>query len=104
MVNEDANGRINNIWERSAIGLLTFIVSCMFIYQANSREDYKQLEEKVLAMQIGKVNKEDLREVEIRLNTKMDAGFSNLISRSASDKADLMRALDLYLGNAKTRH
>lgn len=100
---QSANGRINNLWERASIGLLTFIVSCLFIYTTNQREDYKTLEEKVLTMQVGKVNKEDLREVENRLNTKMDAGFSNLISRSAMDKADVIARLDLYFQQAKNK-
>lgn len=103
MASESANGRINNIVERIAIGLLSFIVSCMFVYQANQREDYKQLEEKVLTLQVSKVNRDDLNQVENRLNTKMDAGFSNLISRSATDKADVIARLDLYFQQAKTR-
>jgi hypothetical protein len=101
MSNDDTNIKINNLWERLCLGLLSFIVSCLFLFYQGQREDFKGLEEKVVTMQTGKVNKEDLREVEARLNTKMDAGFSNLIARSAQDKADVISRLDLYFSQVK---
>ena len=90
----------NNLWERLALALLTFIVTCLFLAYQYQREDFKSLEEKVLTMQTSKVNKEDLKDVESRLNNKIDAAISNLISRSSSDKADIISRLE-YLLNSK---
>lgn len=88
------------LWERCALGLLSFIVAALFMFYQGQREDFKTLEERVLVMQTSKVNKEDLKDVESRLNNKIDASISNLIARSASDKADIISRLE-YLLNTK---
>lgn len=89
------------LWERVALGLLSFIVAALFMFYQGQREDFKGLEEKVLTMQTSKVNREDLREVEARLNNKIDASISNLIARSASDKADIIARLEYLLNSRK---
>jgi hypothetical protein len=96
----DGTNTFARLWERLALGLLTFIVSCLFLTYQYQREDYKALEEKVLTMQTSKVSKEDMKDVELRLNNKIDAAISNLISRSSSDKADIISRLE-YLLNSK---
>lgn len=99
----DANARINAVWERVALGLLSFIVACLFVFYQGIRTDYKGLEEKVLIMQTTKVSKEDLREVESRLNNKIDASISDLIARSAADKAEIIRTIELYFVGVKNK-
>lgn len=89
------------LWERVALGLLSFIVAALFMFYQAQRSDFKSLEEKVLVMQTGKVNKEDLKDVESRLNNKIDASISNLIARSASDKADIIARLEYLLNSRK---
>lgn len=101
MANDDANIRINNLWERLCLGMLSLIVSALFMTYQAQRSDFKSLEEKVLVMQTGKVNKEDLKDVESRLNNKIDASISNLIARSASDKADIIARLEYLLNSRK---
>lgn len=101
MSNESASTKIANLWERAALGLLSFIVAAMFTTYQGQRSDFKSLEEKVLVMQTGKVNKEDLKDVESRLNNKIDASISNLIARSASDKADIISRLEYLLNSRK---
>lgn len=101
MSNDDANIRINNLWERLCLGMLSLIVSALFMTYQAQRSDFKSLEEKVLVMQTGKVNKEDLKDVESRLNNKIDASISNLIARSASDKADIIARLEYLLNSRK---
>lgn len=89
------------MWERAALALLAFIVSCLFIFYQGQREDFKGLEEKVFTMQTNKVSKEDLKDVVASLNSKMDAMSSNLISRSGQDKADVIRSFEMYFGQTK---
>lgn len=103
MPNDSANIRINNLWERLCLGMLSLIVSALFLTYQGQRTDFKNLEEKVLTMQTGKVNREDLREVENRLNNKIDASISDLISRSAADKAEIIRTIELYFVGVKNK-
>lgn len=97
----DANIRINNIWERLCIGLLTLVVSALFMTYQAQRGDFKSLEDKVLVMQMNKVNKEDLKDAVSGINIKMDAMFSNLRQQSVSDKQDILDRLELYFGKLK---
>lgn len=97
----DANIRINNIWERLCLGLLTIVVSALFMTYQAQRSDFKSLEDKVLVMQMNKVNKEDLKDAVSGINTKMDAMFSNLRQQSVSDKQDILDRLELYFGKLK---
>lgn len=97
----DANIRINNIWERLCIGLLTLVVSALFMAYQAQRSDFKALEDKVLVMQMNKVSKEDLKDAVSGLNLKMDAGFSNLRQQSVADKQDILDRLELYFGKLK---
>jgi hypothetical protein len=83
--------------------MLSLIVSALFLTYQGQRTDFKNLEEKVLTMQTGKVNREDLREVENRLNNKIDASISDLISRSAADKAEIIRTIELYFVGVKNK-
>jgi hypothetical protein len=101
MANDSEINSFPRMWERAALALLAFIVSCLFIFYQGQREDYKGLEEKVVTMQSSKVNKEDLKDVEGRINNKIDAMSSNLVSRSAADKADILARLDLYFSQVK---
>jgi hypothetical protein len=101
MANDSEINSFPRMWERAALGLLAFIVSALFIFYQGQREDYKGLEEKVVTMQSSKVSREDLKDTESRLNNKIDASISNLISRSTADKADILARLDLYFSQVK---
>lgn len=99
----DANGRINAIWERIALGLLSFIVACLFVFYQGMKADYKEMQTNISQLQMVKVNREDLREVEVRLNTKIEALGSTLQANSIANKADILGRLDLYFGTLKAK-
>ena len=84
---ESANSRINNLWEKAAIGLLGILLGWMQIQYQDSKEQVKELETKVQTLYIDKVSKSDLKDVEERINSKIDGM-----------KTDLLARLDLYFG------
>jgi len=97
MTLDSANARINNMWERLAIGLISFVLTALVMMYQGQRSDFKELETRVLSLQVDKVSKEDLRDVEMRINKNFDARIGELISRSASDKADILARIDLLI-------
>jgi len=102
MSNDLGNNRINNLFERLAIALLGILFTILFTAYQYQRTDFKALEEKVLVVQINKVNKEDLKDVESRLNTKMDAMSSSLSQEVRNIKSDILdRINDIAAKNKK---
>ena len=102
MPNDLGNNRINNLFERLAIALLGILFTILFTAYQYQRTDFKALEEKVLVVQINKVNKEDLKDVESRLNTKMDAMSSSLSQEVRNIKSDILdRINDIAAKNKK---
>lgn len=99
----DANGRINALWERVALGLLSFIVACLFLTYQGVKQDYKDMQVTITQLQANKVNKEDLRDTEARLNTKIEALGATLSANSIANKADILGRLDLYFGTLKSK-
>jgi len=104
MSNDDANGRINNLWERACIGLLTLVVTYMGMAYKDVVNDVRSANDKIVLLQMDKVGKSDMREMEVRTNSRMDAGFSNLAQRIDSNQQDIMRQLDRYLGSIKNKN
>lgn len=97
----DANARINNLFERSCIALLGFLFTILFTAYQYQRTDFKQLEEKVISMQMNKVNREDLKEVESRLNIKMDALAVSMSQEVRNTRADIIDRIDMVFGKVK---
>lgn len=104
MSNDTANSRINNLWERACIGLLTIVVSYMGMAYKDLVNDIRSANDKIVLLQMDKVGKSDMREMEVRTNSRMDAGFSNLAQRVDSNQQDILRQLDRYFGNIKNRN
>lgn len=104
MSNDSANARINNIWERACIALLTIVVSYMGMAYKDVVSEQRAANDKIVLLQMDKVGKSDMREMEVRTNSRMDAGFSNLAQRIDSNQQDIMRQLQLYFGNIKSRN
>lgn len=100
---QDANRRINNFAERAAIGLLSLVLSMVVYAYQGVVKDTKDLQAQVTTLQVNKVNREDLKEVENRLNNKIDAAFSSLAARGEANKLDVLQRLDLYFGQIKKR-
>jgi len=97
----DANNRMNNLFERSALALLGVLFTILFTASQYQRADFKALEEKVLVMQMNKVNKEDLKDVENRLNIKMDALAINMSQEVRNTRADIIDRIDMVFGKVK---
>jgi hypothetical protein len=102
-MSNEANIRINNIWERACIGLLTLVVTYMGMAYKDLVNDVRAANDKIVLLQMDKVGKSDMREMEVRTNSRMDAGFSNLAQRIDSNQQDIMRQLDRYFGSIKNK-
>lgn len=96
MPDSSANQRINSVWERLALGLLSLVVGAMILAYQGMRADHKELEAKVFTLQMDKVSKADLRETESRLLQGFHAQISDLKSQQESNKQDILSRIDLY--------
>jgi len=93
---DEASAKIANLWERLALGLISLFVTMLFMTYQGQQAEFKALESRVLAIQVEKVSRSDLADVEQRINKNLDARINELISRSTSDKQDILQRLDLY--------
>lgn len=100
----DANARINNLWERCCIALLTLVVTYMGMAYKDLVSEVRAANDKIVLLQMDKVGRGDMREMEVRTNSRMDAGFSNLAQRIDSNQQDIMRQLDRYFGSIKNKN
>lgn len=98
------NDRINNLFERLALALMGLLLSVLFMTYQGARSDIKELQGQITALQMTKVSKEDLREVENRLNNKVDAAVNSLAAMSATNKADILQRIDYAFGLKGNRH
>jgi hypothetical protein len=103
MTINDANNRISNLFEKACLALLSLFVTIMFITYQGMKSDYKEMQASITQLQMIKVNKEDLREVEVRLNTKIESLGATLSANSMANKADILGRMDLYFGSLKNR-
>ena len=98
----DANTRMNNLIERAFIALLGICVSVMFMSYQSVTKDVKDANDKIILLQMDKVGKSDMREFEVRTNSRMDAGFSSLAQRVDSNQQDILRQFQFYFDKAKS--
>jgi len=104
MSNDTANARMNNLWERACIALLTLVVSYMGMAYKDVTTEIRVANDKIVMLQMDKVGKSDNKDMEIRINSRMDAGFTNLSQRIEANQQDIMRQLQLYFGTVKNRN
>jgi hypothetical protein len=94
MSNPDASHRINNFIERAAIGLLVILLSLVqtqyWADKAESKQEIKELNIKVLELYRSSVTKQELRELETRLTENGNAL-----------RSDVRQILTLYLDQKK---
>lgn len=87
---ETANHRINNLWERAAIGLLLVLLGVIQVQYSTDKNDAKQevkeLNTKVLELYRTSVTKQELKELETRLAAGNEA-----------IRADVRQILTFYL-------
>lgn len=103
MTGNDANNRISNLFEKACLALLSLFVTIMFITYQGMKSDYKEMQGNIYQLQMVKVNREDLREVEVRLNTKIESLGATLSANSMANKADILGRMDLYFGSLKNK-
>lgn len=80
------------IWERLSIyiaGILLAVCSYMFVEQ-KARID--NIEQRVMVLQVDKVSRQELNDLEARITSRMD-----------SMKTDIIDRLDLYFGSSNSR-
>lgn len=104
MSNDSANERMNNLWERACIALLVLVVSYMGMAYKDLTTEVRLANDKIVMLQMDKVGKSDNKDMEIRINSRMDAGFTNLSQRIEANQQDIMRQLQLYFGTLKDRN
>lgn len=92
MPNDSANTRINNLWEKFAIGLLSVVMALGMLVIQDIRTQNKELESRVLFLYTDKVSNQQLKDTEQRLVTNIEGMRSDLLAR-----------LDLYFGTLKSR-
>lgn len=92
MSNDSANGRITNLTERAAIGLLSLVIGFMTILYNGQQDRIKDLESRVIVLQTTKVDRGDLKEFKEEINASI-----------AAMKSDLIARLDLYFGKLKEK-
>mgnify|MGYP003450605433 FL=1 len=89
-----ANSRINNLFEKAAIGLLMimlgFFQTQYWADKAESKAEIKELNTKVLELYRNSVTKQELRELETRLTENGNAL-----------RSDVRQILTLYLDQKK---
>ena len=94
MVVENADHRINNLFEKAAIGLLMlmlrFVQTQYWADKAESKVEIKELNIKVLELYRSSVTKQELRELETRLTENGNAL-----------RSDVRQILTLYLDQKK---
>lgn len=93
---DSETGKISNLMERAAIGLLSFVVAIMFLVYQGQRGDFKDLEAKVYRVEIDKASREEIRDLESRINKNFDARMAELRSQATADKVDILQRIDLY--------
>lgn len=99
----DPDTKIVNLWERACIALLSLFVTVMFMTYQGLSKDVKDANDKIVLLQMDKVGKSDMRDFEVRTNSRMDAGFSSLAQRVDSNQQDILRQLQLYFNGIKNQ-
>lgn len=94
MASPEANHRINNFIERAAIGLMMVLLSLVqtqyWADKAESKQEIKELNVKVLDLYRSSVTKQELKELEARLTENGNAL-----------RSDIRQILTLYLDQKK---
>jgi len=98
----DANTRLSALIERACIALLGIMVSIMFLTYQGVAKDVKDANDKIVLLQMDKVGKSDMRDFEVRTNSRMDAGFTSLAQRIDSNQQDILRQFQFYFEKAKS--
>lgn len=97
----NANHRINNLTEKLAIGVLVLMLGAVqtqyWADKAESKEQVKELNAKVLDLYRTSVTKQELKEFESRIMDHQNALRADLKNLSDATRADVKQILTFYL-------
>ena len=93
--------RINTLWERLAIAALGLVLSFTVYSFKEQATRIENLEQKVIAMDKIKTDRGDLKEVEERLSSTLQALKSDLIARQDIAQANILSRIDMYMQQTK---
>lgn len=101
MATENANHRINNLFERAAIGLLMLLLALVqaqyWADKAEYKTEIKELNTKVLELYRTSVTKQELKELETRLTAGNEALRADVKNQTEAVRADVRQILTFYL-------
>lgn len=79
--NNDANTRISAYWEKFAIWSCGAIIALLCIGYQDQKSTIDKLEERVQFLYLDKVGKGELKEVETRIMSRIEAGNADILAR-----------------------
>lgn len=92
----DANSRIAEYWERGALYLIGVVLMFgVYSFQEQTKR-LENLEAKVIYLDKSKVDKADLKEVEDRINTKIDGMKTAINDRQDIMQSSILARMDFY--------
>ena len=77
----DANTRISAYWERFAIWSCGAIIALLCIGYQDQKTTIDRMEEKVQFLYMDKVGKGELKDVEARIMSRIEAGNEDILAR-----------------------
>jgi hypothetical protein len=75
------DARINNYWEKFGLWACGAIITLLVIGYQDQKSKVDKLEEKVQILYQEKVSKNELKDVEQRLMTRIEAGNADILAR-----------------------
>lgn len=101
MAEQTDNSRVQTLFEKGAVYLLGAVLSLVIWSFQEQIKRVEELESKVILIDKVKVDRADLREVEDRLNKKMEGVQATLISRQEMSENNILSRLDFYIKQGK---
>lgn len=83
MATQDANDRIDGLWERFGTWACGAIIALLCIGYQKQESNLERLEERVQFLMLDKVGKSELKEVETRIMSRIEAGNADILARLA---------------------
>lgn len=77
----NANSRMNNYFERLAIWACGCIIALLCIGYQDQKTTIDKMEERVQFLMLDKVGKGELKEVESRIMSRIEAGNADILAR-----------------------
>lgn len=103
MAGQNDNSRVQTLFEKGAVYLLGAVLSLVIWSFQEQIKRVEELESKVILIDKVKVDKTDLRELEERINKKIEGVQFTLISRQEMSENNILSRLDFYIRQSKDK-